>query len=255
MGELHVGTSGWTYDDWRGIFYPEKLKPKDYFDFYARQFCTTEINSSFYHLPKLETFANWCAKAPEGFRFAVKASRLITHVRRLRDVREQWETFLKHAAGLGEKRGPVLLQLPPSFKRTDELLAGFLELSGELGAGEVAFEFRDPSWFHPDVLEIALRHRAALVIADSERYPQAPGVPTAGFVYLRFHGPGQMFSSLYTKEDLEPWAKRIVKWLAGGRDVYAYFNNDFEGHALTNARELRKLVGAASVQREAAGTR
>lgn len=249
MSELRVGTSGWTYPDWRGRFYPSKVKQKDYLEWYARHFTTTEINYSFYHLPKLTTYQNWVGKVPESFVFAVKASRYMTHVRRLDGIAEDWKIFLENASVLGDKLGPILLQFPPTFKwgtASGKLLTGFLEASRELGAGKLAFEFRHSSCFDPDVLELMRQFGAALVIADSERYPRAPGVPTASFIYLRFHGPGQLFASRYSAAELKPWAERIRAWLAGGRPVYAYFNNDFEANAIANAKQLAKLVGGLS---------
>ena len=251
-GELRIGTSGWTYADWRGRFYPEGLKQKDFLRHYSRHFSTTEINYSFYHLPKTTTYQNWVANVPEDFVFAVKASRFITHIKRLRGVAEEWRTFLERAAALDERLGPILLQFPPSLKFRMDLLADFLRLSGEMTDVRLAFEFRHASWFDPDVLEALRQFGAALVIAQSERYPQAPGVPTAPFVYLRFHGPGQLFASSYSKAELEPWAERIRRWLGEGRAVYTYFNNDFEGHAIANAKTLEKLVLANSAGESAA---
>lgn len=243
MGELRVGTSGWTYGDWRGRFYPEQLKQQDYLPFYANHFTTTEINYSFYHLPRPKTYENWAAKVPEDFIFAVKASRFITHVKRLKGAEEAWRKFLEHASALGSKLGPVLLQLPPSLRCDTKLLSGFLKTSRELTTARLAFEFRHASWFDPDALELLRKAGMGLVIAQSERYPEAPSVPTAPFVYLRFHGPGRLFASRYSDEQLKPWAERIRKWLTEGRTVYAYFNNDFEGHAIDNAKSLVRMAG------------
>jgi len=252
-GELRIGTSGWTYADWRGSFYPEDLKQKEFLRYYSRHFSTTEINYSFYHLPKTTTYQNWAALVPGDFLFAVKASRFITHIKRLEGVEEAWQTFLERAAVLEKRLGPILLQFPPSFKERMDLLNHFLRLSGELTRARLAFEFRHASWFSPDVLEALHEFGAALVIAQSERYPQAPCVPTADFVYLRFHGPGQLFASRYSEAQLRPWAERIRGWLREGRTVYAYFNNDFHGHAIANARQLARLAGAAEVPGASAG--
>jgi len=243
-GRLRIGTSGWNYGDWKGIFYPEDLRSKDYLACYARHFSTTEVNYSFYHLPRPSTYLNWAVQTPEGFVFAVKASRVITHIRRLNEAEEEWSNFLTNASELGEKLGPVLLQFPPSFKADGKRLRNFLALTARLELPRpvaLAFEFRHASWFDPEVCETLRRAKAALVVAQSERYPQAPAVPTAAFMYLRFHGPGQLFASSYSDEELREWSRRIRGWLAAGKDVYAYFNNDFQGHAIANARTLERM--------------
>ncbi len=254
MGELRVGTSGWTYGDWRGRFYPDELKQQDYLPFYSQHFTTTEINYSFYHLPRPKTYENWAAKVPDQFVFAVKASRFITHVKRLEGVEQAWRKFMEHASALGDKLGPVLLQFPPSLRRDTRLLSDFLKMAAGNQGLRLAFEFRHASWFDPEPLELLREAGAAAVIAQSERYPQAPCVPTAPFLYLRFHGPGRLFASRYSDEQLKPWAERIRKWLAEGRTVYAYFNNDFQGHAIDNAKTLIRMAGKP-VSRSAATAR
>lgn len=249
MGELRVGTSGWVYADWRGRFYPESLKQKDYLHYYARHFNTTEINYSFYQLPTPEAYRNWAESVPENFIFAVKLSRYITHIRRLKDVRDEWRRFLDHAAPLGNKLGPILIQLPPSFRYDRARLEQFLQLAREENDYRLAFEFRHASWFDPQALELLRKYGAAAVIADSSRYPQAPSVPTAHFVYLRFHGPGELFSSRYTDEQLSVWAQKIRAWLEAGLTVYAYFNNDFHAYAVANAKRLVELVAGLRTPR------
>lgn len=244
-GRLWAGTSGWTYPHWRGVFYPETVKSADYLRFYATRFPTTEINYSFYHLPKPETYRKWAAQTPESFVFAVKVSRRITHLRRLQDVGELWREFLGRARELGPKLGVLLHQFPPSFQRRLDLLAALLQQCRDLDAGQaarMAFEFRHASWFVPEVQEILREFGASMVVASSSRYPQAPLEPTASFVYLRFHGPGALFASSYSDEQLRDWAARIRRWLADGLDVYAYFNNDAGGCAAANAARLLELV-------------
>lgn len=242
---LWTGTSGWAYPHWKDVFYPKGLASKDYLRFYASQFRTTEINYTFYHLARRETFRKWSAQVPEGFQFAVKAHRSITHVKRLLDVQEVWSEFVGSAEGLGGKLGPVLLQFPPSFRCDFGAIRDFLAgpLGGDLGSLRLAFEFRHASWFQERVAELLKDHGAAMVIADSSRYPQAPLQATASFVYLRFHGPGALFSSSYGEPELRLWAGRIRGWLGEGLDVYAYFNNDAHGCAVQNARRLHELVG------------
>jgi uncharacterized protein YecE (DUF72 family) len=241
-GEFYAGTSGWTYGSWRGRFYPEDLKSADYLAWYARHFDTVEINYSFYHLPQPATFEKWAAGTPAGFVFAVKVSKLVTHTRRLEGVEEGWRKFLDHAFHLGEKLGPLLLQFPPSFRADVPRLAAFLELSRRLGALRLALEFRHASWFTREVDELVASHGAALVIGHSSRYPCAPLETAAPFLYLRFHGPRELFASRYSQEELAAWAARIRSWLAAGRPVYAYFNNDVGGHAVENAQMLIRLV-------------
>lgn len=241
--ELRIGTSGWTYGDWKGRFYPEDLKPADYLSWYAQRFDTTEINYSFYHLPLAKTFEKWAAQTPDKFVFAVKVSRYITHILRLEGVREAWEKFLDRASHLGGKLGPLLLQLPPSFRADPVRLEAFLETSRQLGARRLAFEFRHASWFVPEIAALLSKHDAALVIAHSSRYPCPPPQATASFVYLRFHGPKELFASRYSEAELAEWAKHIRAWRREGRSVYAYFNNDWYGYAIENAEMLARLAG------------
>jgi uncharacterized protein YecE (DUF72 family) len=243
---LLIGTSGWNYSDWRGRFYPEGLRQAEYLSYYSRHFPTTEVNYSFYHLPKISTYEKWAAQVPATFVFAVKASRGITHLQRLKGVEDIWTRFLGNAVALAGKFGPVLLQFPPSFRADHGRLEEFLSLSrGPMAAEPVllAFEFRHASWFEDRVFTALAKHEACLVIADSQRYPRAPMEVTAPFVYLRFHGPRELFGSEYSPAQLSEWAGRIREWLLGGRSVYAYFNNDFHGYAISNARLLASLVG------------
>jgi uncharacterized protein YecE (DUF72 family) len=242
QAEFRAGTSGWTYGGWRGRFYPEALKPSDYLAWYARRFDTVEVNSSFYHLPQPKRFEKWAAGTPERFVFAVKVSKIVTHTRRLEDVEEPWRKFLDHAAHLGGKLGPLLLQFPPSFRADRERLERFLERSAALGASRLALEFRHASWFTREVDELAAKHGAALVIGHSSRYPCAPLETAAPFLYLRFHGPRELFASRYSEQELTAWAARIRSWLTQGRPVYAYFNNDACGYAIENAEMLIRLA-------------
>lgn len=246
MAEPHIGTSGWMYDEWRGIFYSQEIEPASYLAHYAQRYSSAEIVDASHHLPKAKTFEEWSAAVPDGFKFAVKANGFVPHIQKLKYVADDWKAFLEHASELGAKLGPILLQFPPSVKAKAKLLSAYLQQCRATGVERLALEFRHASWFDPDVLEVARQHAAAVVIAHSERYPQAPSVPTANFVYLRFHGAGPAFSSRYEESELQPWAGRICKWLEGGRDVYTYFDNVFEGNALINARQLEKMVYGAN---------
>lgn len=197
------------------------------------------MNYSFYHLPRPTTYRKWAASTPEEFVFSLKASRFISHVKRLQDIAEPWRRFVENARALEARLGPILLQLPPSFRRDDDRLAAFLEESGP--GLRLVLEFRHPSWFEAPVYDLLRRHRAALCIADSPRYPRAD-VVTADFAYLRFHGRTKLFASAYTRTELEREARKIRTWRRSGIEVLAYFNNDAEGHAVANARTLRDLL-------------
>ncbi len=238
---LYVGTSGWNYYDWRGEFYPPDLKARDYLSFYARHFRTVEVNYSFYHQPTARTYRNWAAQVPEDFVFALKASRFITHIRRLRDAAEAWRRFVDNALELGDRLGPILLQLPPSLRADPDVLQAFLEEHARLESARrirLAFEFRHAGWFDDKIYALLKAYGAALVRGHSQRYPLAPPVDTGDLVYLRFHGPGRLFASSYTDEELADWAAEIRRSLRRQKTVFAYFNNDFQGYALHNARTL-----------------
>jgi len=245
MARLLIGTSGWTYLSWKGAFYPKDLPSQRYLEFYSAEFSTTEVNYSFYHLPKPETYAKWAAQVPDGFAFAVKASRFITHVKHLADVEKAWATFVENALALGSHFGPILLQFPPSFRCDRKRLASFLKSvqnpASKSRSLRLAFEFRHPSWFTVETYELLRQHHAALCIADSPRYPRRD-VVTADFVYLRFHGRTELFASKYTDAQLAEEAEKIRRYYRDELDVYVYFNNDAEGHAVTNARTLRRMV-------------
>lgn len=245
MARAFVGTSGWNYAGWRGLFYPEGLPSRQYLAFYAGEFGTTEVNYSFYHLPRPQTYANWAAQVPEGFVFAVKASRLVTHIKRLKAVAEPWRTFVGNARGLGTRLGPILLQFPPSLAKDEARLKQFLALARREARGKpplrLVFEFRHESWFTDPVYRLLRAHGAALCIADSPRYPRRD-VVTADFTYFRFHGRTRLFASRYTTGELAEEARGMARQLAAGLDVYVYFNNDAEGHAVENARALGALL-------------
>ncbi len=248
MASALIGTSGWAYASWKGRFYPAGLPSGQQLGFYAKEFPTTEVNYSFYHLPRPETYAKWAAQAPKGFVFSVKASRLITHNRRLLHVEEAWQAFLRNALTLGPCLGPVLFQFPESFQCDLRRLNDFLDLVRHDAAGgtdiRLVFEFRHTSWFVPEIYALLRRRQAALCIADSPRYPRHH-VLTCDFVYFRFHGKQQLFASSYSREELEREARYIQEYLQQGVEVYAYFNNDAKGYAVDNARLLTTLTGSA----------
>jgi uncharacterized protein YecE (DUF72 family) len=247
---IRIGASGWAYDWSR--FYPRTLEDAERLTFYGERFKTVEVNDSFYHLPSPATYEKWVTQTPGDFIFALKASRLITHIQRLSGARGAWRTFLSNARSLGERLGPVLIQLPPSLASDPSRLHRFLRMTSgicqELALGDlrIAIEARHASWFEPAALSALEKHGAALVFAHSSRYPYPADEPVTGdFVYLRFHGPADLFASPYGRERLEPWAEKIHAWRARGLDVYAYFNNDAEGHAIDDAAGLAALMSAA----------
>ncbi len=245
MARLLIGTSGWTYSSWRGSFYPEDLPSARWLSYYGEHFDTAEVNYSFYHLPRESTYANWYKRTPADFVFALKASRFITHIKRLEGVAESWQTFVERALTLKEKLGPILLQFPPSFHATPEntqRLADFLGYAAGEGKPRIALEFRHASCFGEPMLELMRRHRAALVIAHSTRYPMPEIIATAPFAYFRFHGPDEMFASSYSDSELRKWSRHMKAFLEAGADVYAYFNNDVGGYAVANARSLARML-------------
>ena len=243
-GKLLIGTSGWVYDHWEKIFYPENLNDKDKLKYFSKHFRTTEINYSFYHLPRPEIYQKWHQETPADFIFSVKASRFITHIKRLKDVEKPWKIFFENTLNLKEKLGPILFQFPPNFKATEEdvkRLNDFLKLINRYKL-KYAFEFRHQSWCHEKIYNLLKEYNIAWVIADSPSYPKAE-VITADFVYIRMHGSKILFSSKYTKKEVRDLSQKTRKWQEQGLDVYCYFNNDAYGFAVKNAKELLKLYG------------
>lgn len=239
MMSFHIGTSGWMYDDWRGRFYPAEIPKTRWFSHYARHFATVEVNSSFYRLPSERAFQAWRDKAPDGFVYALKVSRYITHLKKLRDVEEPLRTFASRARLLGNRLGPLLYQLPPSLKRHDALLDAFLQLlPGDL---QHVFELRHQSWFDEGVYSLLRRHNAAFCVFDLPG-TTTPIVATAGLAYVRFHGSTGLYDSCYTEQELRSWATKISELGRGLSEVYVYFNNDTQAHAVGNAARLRELL-------------
>jgi len=249
MAEFHIGTSGWSYAGWRGLLYPPGLKRRELLSHYAKRFHSVEISDSFQRLPSEAMLRAWRNQVPPHFVFTLLAGKNITHGKRLQNAGEEWAALLERARLLGGRLGPIVLQFPSSFQRDIASIERFVASAPGASEHDLAFEFRHSSWFDPLALDELRQLRVGVVIAQSERYPQAPRVPTTGFAYLRFHGPGQLFASSYAVEELRPWAEKIRKWIGQGRRVYAYFTNDFEGHAFANARTLRQLVEGKPVSR------
>ncbi len=238
--KLWIGTSGWVYPHWRGVFYPDGLPTARWLDYYTRHFRTVELNNSFYRLPSEGAFRAWGEAAPEGFLFAVKANRFITHMKKLKDAAEPLERFLGRARLLGDRLGPILYQLPPRWKCNLARLREFLSL---LPPDLLhAFEFRDRSWLNEDVFALLEKHGAAFCVISMPDFP-CPLRATAPFVYIRMHGSGVVYGGCYSEDELRRWAEHIEGFLGEGRDVYVYFNNDAFGYAVENARRLGGMLG------------
>ncbi|MFN2491503.1 MAG: DUF72 domain-containing protein [Pyrinomonadaceae bacterium] len=239
-GELHIGTSGWHYKGWVGPFYPEKLPTKEMFGFYAQHFDTVEINNSFYRLPSDTTFDSWRDKSPPNFRFAVKASRFITHMKKLKEPETSTQKFFLGAERLEKKVGPILFQLPPRWSVNIQRMGDFLAALPQ--GHQYVFEFRDETWLVSEVYKLLRKYNAAFCIHDLSG-EQTPLEITADFTYIRFHGPGKAkYAGSYSSQRLRKWANRINEWCKDQLTVYAYFNNDIGGCAVRNASELKRLV-------------
>ena len=240
MPQLAIGCSGFSYDHWRGVFYPEELPQAKWLSHYCSVFASVELNVTFYRLPKPMTFEKWWRETPDGFVFAIKGSRFITHVKRLIEPEEPLERFFAAALRLEEKLGAVLWQFPPGFGEDVDRLRHFLELLDRYPVRN-ALEFRNESWLNDEVFALCREHNSALCMADWPDFIDELPL-TADFVYLRRHGRSGDYATRYTHDELARDARRLMGNLDGGRDVFIYFNNDARGHAPENARELLGLL-------------
>lgn len=237
--KIHIGTSGWSYKHWKGRFYPPDLPAGKWLAWYAGRFRSVEINHSFYRLPREETLEAWKGTVPQGFLFAAKASRFITHMKKLQDPGKTVPPFLERIGVLGDALGPILFQLPPGWRFDADRLSSFLD---SLDASRrYAFELRDPDWINDRALEILSRRGAAFCIYDLDGR-LSPKEVTADFVYVRLHGPGGAYRGSYDARTLAGWAGAFSTWCAGGREVFCYFDNDEKGFAAENARRLAGMV-------------
>ncbi len=235
----YIGTSGWHYDHWEGLFYPRSLPDGGFLEYYAGYFGTAEINNSFYRLPQRETFGRWRDAVPENFVFSVKASRYLTHMKKLKDPSEPLERLLDRVSALGEKLGPILFQLPPRWRSNADRLEGFLEILPE--DHRYAFEFRDPSWFDGEIYGLLAKHGAAFCIYDLGGRI-SPKEITTDFAYVRLHGPAGPYQGRYGTRRLAGWANAFSTWLKQGLDVYCYFDNDEAGYAVQDALKLQQMM-------------
>lgn len=238
-GRYFIGTSGWHYNHWIGPFYPPGLPKSHWLEFYSKSFSTVELNNTFYRLPTEKAFEQWKALSPQGFTFALKVSRLITHMKKMRNVDLLLQNFLSRARILEHKLGPLLYQTPPNMLRNDELLESFLSLlPRDL---KHIFEFRHASWHNPEVYKILRRFNAGLCIFDMPGFT-TPREVTAEFSYLRFHGSDSLYGSSYSDESLRSWAEWLRSLPVTVKSCYIYFNNDAYAYAVFNARTLSKFL-------------
>lgn len=251
-GDVWVGTSGWNYDDWSPEVYPPGLPKAKRRDVYATHFDTVELNASFYHWPKANSFQLWHDALPAGFRLTVKAPRNLTHTGRLANLDAWRETLARDWATLGERAGIFLVQLAPSHQLDLPLLDGFL--AGLPSSMRVAVEFRHDTWHVDPTLEVLRAHDAAYVVMHGPRLVSRPWA-TADFTYLRFHGPDpkKMYVGEYGAAALQPWGELGRRWLAEGRQVWAYFNNDYDANGVRDARALRSLLQQGFEAEDGAG--
>ncbi|MEX0647809.1 MAG: DUF72 domain-containing protein [Balneolaceae bacterium] len=241
-GKIHIGTSGWNYKHWKGTFYPEDLSQKEWLDFYKDRLDTVEINNSFYRLPEKKTFIKWKNSVSGNFIFSAKASRYITHMKKLKGPPEEsLKNMLDNFEGLGDHLKPILFQLPPNWKFNEERLKSFIDILPDNFL--YTFELRDERWINDTSTDILKDRNIAFCIYELAGY-QSPLNITADFVYIRLHGPGkEKYQGKYTKKQLSGWADHLKDWQANNLDVYLYFDNDEQGFAAQNAMELKEMVG------------
>ncbi len=235
----YIGTSGWVYRHWRGVFYPWDLPTQRWLQHYATRFDTVELNNTFYRLPSERAFSAWKENSPQRFRYAIKASRYITHMKKLQGVEEALSRFLERSRLLGERLGPILYQLPPHWKCNIDRLRSFLHILPR--DQRHVLEFRNASWLSEEVFATLAEHGVGLCIVSLPDFPCLLRT-TAPFAYIRLHGAEAVYGSCYSERELQWWAEQILGFLETGKDVYAYFNNDAHGYAVQNAVRLKELL-------------
>ena len=235
--QWRIGTSGWNYKHWREIFYPRQVPVSRWLGFYTEHFDTVEVNATFYRLPRPEAFEKWYRETPRNFLWAVKGSKFITHTRRLKDSNEPLERLYSTIERLKEKLGPILFQLPPSLSFDRELFISFCRNLNP--SYRHVLEVRHPSWVDTNVFEILNEYHIAFCISDTAgRYPSFEAI-TADFIYIRLHGSQKLYASEYSEEELQEWGRKIRGW---NIDTYLYFDNDFQGLAVRNAKRLKEIL-------------
>ena len=236
---IHIGTSGWYYEHWKGPFYPESISKQDFLNYYADHFHTVEINNSFYQLPSEKALIRWKKAVPPGFVFAVKASRYITHMKKLKNPEESVSVFLERISILGEKLGPILFQLPPKWNFDPRRLEAFLEVLNP--CYRYAFEFRNSSWFDVRAYDALGKHGATFCIYDFAGL-LSPKKVTSGLIYIRLHGPSGPYRGQYETDELAGWAEDLLSWSKEEKQIYCYFDNDQAGYAAQDALRLKAMI-------------
>ena len=237
---VHVGTSGFHYKDWVGPFYPDGTPASGMLPHYLKFFRTVELNNPFYRLPSAQTFETWRSSTPAGFVFAVKASRFITHMKKLKDPEPSIEMFFDRVRHLGKKLGPILFQLPPNWKKDVERFSAFLQALPK--KYRYTFELRDPSWLDEEIYDLLRQYRAAFCIYELAGF-QTPLLTTSDVVYVRLHGPtANKYQGSYDDRRLRGWAERARRWEEEGKDVFIYFDNDQKGYAAADALRLDRML-------------
>jgi uncharacterized protein YecE (DUF72 family) len=236
---FHIGTSGWAYNHWGGKFYPEELPKKEWFNYYKKHLDTVELNTTFYHLPKKSTFESWENNAPRGFIYAIKASRYITHIKKLDDPEPSVKKLFDSVEGMTSKAGPILFQLPPGWKYNSERLAYFLNVLPK--NYKYAFEFRNETWWNDEALSLLKKYNAAFCMFELAGVV-TPRHLTADFAYIRLHGPGNKYKGSYSDETLEQWAGYFFSWNKTLKKIFCYFDNDDSAFAVFNAIKLNEII-------------
>ena len=237
--KFFLGTSGWSYAHWKGKFYPLKLNSSKWLEFYARHFNTAEVNMTFYRTPRLIILKNWYKKTPRDFTFTLKASRFITHIKKLKGVKKEVKNFYKLADNLKEKLACILWQLPPSLKFNPEKLEGFLKILDNTYKNVV--EFRNASWWQEQTYKLMKKYKAIFCVVSSPKLPKDI-IVSSKIAYFRFHGEASWYGSNYSKQELKGWASKIKKATKRCSQAYIYFNNDYNAYAIKNCQELKNLL-------------
>ena len=239
--KIYVGTSGYNYTHWINKFYPKDVPQKMWLEFYTQTFNSVELNVTFYRLPKDTVFQGWHKRTPRNFRFVIKGSRFITHIKRLRDCKEPLKLFMQRAAHLKNKLACILWQTPPNLSYDASIIKSFITHLKKWPQYLYSFEFRNESWFNEELYSIFKENNINLCIADSLRYP-SKNILTSTFVYLRFHGKEDLYRSKYSLKELKEWADKTKIWMKGKNKLFAFFNNDYQGFAVENALQFTKLI-------------
>jgi len=238
---IFIGTSGYNYTHWTNKFYPKDVPQKRWLEFYAQTFNSVELNVTFYRLPKDIIFQNWHKRTPSDFRFVIKGSRFITHIKRLRGCKDPLNLFMQRAAHLKEKLACVLWQMPPNLSYDAKRIKSFIMHLKKWPQYLYSFEFRNESWFNDELYGIFRENNINLCIADSPSYPYRETL-TSNFLYLRFHGGKKLYGSNYSSSELKKWKNKSVMWMKGKNTLFAFFNNDAYGFAVENALYFQKLL-------------